>query len=69
MPLTGSGGAGRYPGTLLIQPDAHNGLTMPSVALVFQTQVLDKRDLILPLGTLDPVTLDQVVAMFHSLVS
>jgi mRNA-degrading endonuclease toxin of MazEF toxin-antitoxin module len=42
---------------------------MPSVALVFQIQVLDQRNLLQPLGVVDPTTLDQVVAMLHSLVS
>lgn len=69
VPLTGAGAAGRYPGTVLVQPDQQNGLTMPSVALVFQIQVLDQRNLLQPLGVVDPTTLDQVVAMLHSLVS
>ena len=35
IPLTGTQAATRFPGTLLVQPDAQNGLTVPSVALVF----------------------------------
>lgn len=36
VPLTGATGAVRFPGTLLLQPDAGNHLRKPSVALVFQ---------------------------------
>jgi mRNA-degrading endonuclease toxin of MazEF toxin-antitoxin module len=35
VPLTGTLAAARFPGTVTIQPDARNGLTIPSVALVF----------------------------------
>src|SRR4051794_15637050 len=35
VPFTGSPAALRFPGTLAVQPDGQNGLTVPSVALVF----------------------------------
>ncbi len=35
VPLTGEMAASRFAATLVIQPDAHNGLIIPSVALVF----------------------------------
>lgn len=43
VPFTGSRSALRFPGTVLVQPDGQNGLTAPSVALVFQTRALDQR--------------------------
>jgi mRNA interferase MazF len=39
VPLTGEMAASRFAGTLVIQPDSQNGLTVPSVALVFQRKV------------------------------
>ena len=57
MPLTSKLATLRFPATVLIQPDAQNGLSVPSVALVFQMRVwgngvlkLDK-PLDLPEGT------------------
>jgi mRNA interferase MazF len=57
-----------FPATLLVQPDGGNGLTVPSVALGFQMRAIDKRQLITHLGDLDPVTLDQVVALLDLLI-
>ena len=43
IPLTGNLLATRFAGTILIQPDVGNGLTQPSVALVFQIGALDRQ--------------------------
>jgi mRNA-degrading endonuclease toxin of MazEF toxin-antitoxin module len=67
VPLTGTPGATRFPGTLEINPDAQNGLTMRSVALVFQTRPVDKRDMVQRLGVVDSVTLDHVLALLKDL--
>jgi mRNA interferase MazF len=67
VPFTSSGTGRRYPGTLLVQPDGHNGLSVPSLALVFQMRVVDKRDCLRQLGTLDQQTLDQVFAILDQL--
>ena len=67
VPFTGSRGTVRFPGTVLVQPDGQNGLTMPSVALVFQLRALDKRDFVHLLGVLDPATLAQILAELDKL--
>ena len=67
VPLTGSLGANRFPGTLLVQPDGRNGLTIPSVALVFQLRSLDTQFCLRRLGVLDPTTLDQIFAELDKL--
>lgn len=67
VPFTSSGTTRRYPGTLLIQPDPQNGLSVPSLALVFQMRVVDKRDCVRQIGTLNPRTLDQVFAILGQL--
>src|SRR5262249_36627305 len=69
VPFTGSQGATRFPGTLLVQPDAQNGLTTSSVALVFQARALDKRDLVTRLGALDTGTLDQILDLLRQLIA
>ena len=61
VPFTGSRSATRFPGTVLVQPDGQNGLTVPSVALVFQMRALDKRHCLHRLGVLDAPTLDNIL--------
>jgi mRNA interferase MazF len=55
--------ASRFACTLLVQPDATNGLTVPSVALVFQVRVLDKRRLLRRLGDVSAAVLVQVQSL------
>jgi len=45
VPLTSQLAAQAFPGTFLIHPDSENGLTVTSVALVFQLRAIDKRRL------------------------
>jgi mRNA interferase MazF len=67
VPFTGSQSAMRFAGTVLVQPDGQNGLTVPSVALVFQMRALDQRSCLQRLGMLDAATLDQLFAELDKL--
>lgn len=67
VPFTSTMRATRFPGTLSVQPDQHNGVTVPSVALVFQLSALDKHNCIHHLGELDATRLDQVLALLDKL--
>ncbi len=58
----------RFPGTLLIQPTPQNGLLVPSVALVFQMRVLDKRYCLRRMGERDVATLSQIWALLDNLL-
>ena len=60
VPFTSSRNATRFPGTILVQPDGRNGLTVSSIALVFQMRALDKRYFLHRLGVLEAATLDQI---------
>src|SRR5437588_8911731 len=60
IPFTSNQAASRFASTLLVQPDAQNGLTVPSVALIFQLGPVDKRDCLHHLGSLDAQALDQI---------
>ena len=42
IPFPATQAALRFPGTLAVQPDGQNGLTVHSVALVFQLTAIDK---------------------------
>lgn len=67
VPFTSTQAAARFDGTLVVHPDNQNGLTVTSVALVFQLRAPDKRNCLQPLGVLDAATLDQVFAMLDQL--
>jgi mRNA interferase MazF len=67
VPFTSTKNATRFPGTVLVRPDGQNGLTVPSVALVFQLAAIDRSKCLQLLGVLDPVTLDQIFAELDKL--
>ena len=52
-PLTSQLAALRFPYTLRVEPSPDNGLSMPSVLLLFQLQVVDRRRLLRVLGALE----------------
>ncbi len=68
IPLTSQLAATRFPGTLVIEPDVHNGLTTTSVALVFQTRAIDRRRLGPRLGAIRTGQLDQLFQILDQLV-
>ncbi len=60
VPLTSQLAAQAFPGTFLIHPDSENGLTMTSIALVFQLRAIDKRRLRRMIGRLGTPHLAQL---------
>jgi len=64
IPCTTQQDALRFPGTVLLEPDANNGLRQPSVALVFQLTSLDKRFLGSRIGRL---TDEKLTALWEAL--
>ena len=69
VPFTGQIAASRFPGTVVVQPDGQNGLSVPSVALVFQLTAQDKQILLYRMGELAPDVLDQIVAIIQAMTS
>lgn len=53
IPITGQTSAKKFPHTILINPSKQNGLSNPSVILVFQLRALDKKRLRRKLGVLE----------------
>jgi mRNA interferase MazF len=68
IPFTSVMGTSRFTGTMVIQPNPQNGLTSPSVALVFQIRALDKRCFLRRMGELDQGTLDQLFELLDRLM-
>lgn len=68
VPFTSSPGAARFAGTMRVLPDGQNGLTMPSIALVFQARAIDKQDLAQRLGELDSTSLNNVYTLLDKLM-
>ena len=69
VPFTSNTTASRFAGTVVVQPDKVNGLTTPSVALVFKLRAIDKRDCTRRLGELDQATMAHVVSLIEALTS
>ena len=68
VPLTSQLGAQAFPSTFLIHPDAENGLTVPSVALVFQLRAIDKKRLRRKIGKLSAIHLTQLHQQIKALM-
>ena len=62
VPITSSVRATRFPFTVKIEPSAQNGLTLPSVAMVFQLRAMDRRRTIRKIGELESKYLAQIDA-------
>ena len=58
-PLTSQLSALRFPHTLRVEPSPENGLNMPSVILLFQLQVVDKRRALRVVGELEQRYVEQ----------
>ena len=69
IPMTSNLGALRYPHTLLIDPSIQNGLTVPSVLMVFQLRAIDKRRIGNRIGRLDQRHLQQLETEIRHLLS
>lgn len=60
VPLTGQLDALRFPHTIRVDPSEANGLTMPSVLLVFQLRAIDQNRILDKIGTLEQSYVDQL---------
>ncbi len=60
VPVTSTLRALRFPFTVRIEASASNGLTLPSVAMVFQLRAIDRRRVIRKLGQLEASDLAQI---------
>ncbi|BAY24075.1 MazF family transcriptional regulator [Calothrix sp. NIES-2100] len=62
VPVTSSLGALRFSFTVKIEPSEQNGLTLPSVAMVFQMRAIDRQRIIRKIGELESEYLAKVDA-------
>jgi mRNA interferase MazF len=68
VPLTSQLAAARFPGTLRIEPDDENQLSMTSVPLVFQLRAIDRRRLAGRLGRISSTQLERIYEMLDELL-
>lgn len=68
VPLTSNQTASRYPNTISINPTAENGLTQPSIALVFQLRSISKNRFKRHLGSLSLQDLNYINLDIRSLL-
>ena len=66
--LTSQQSALRFPATVPVTPSAANGLTLPSIAMVFQARALDRVRFKRKIGTLEDATLRIVLDELQMLV-
>jgi mRNA interferase MazF len=67
IPLTSQLDALRFPGPVLPEPDADNGLRRASVALVFQLTAIDRRYISNHIGNLSGRALDEIFSALDEL--
>ena len=67
VPLTSEMSATHFAGTRIVQPDEANGLTSPSVAMVFQTRALDRRRFVSRWGTLEAGVVEDFLQLLREL--
>ena len=60
VPFTSNLKSQRFPHTILIHPSKENGLTVPSVLLVFQLRAIDKHRMTRKIGCLEADSMDRV---------
>ncbi len=62
VPVTSALAALRFAFTVRIEPSSTNGLTLSSVAMVFQLRAIDRKRIIRKIGELEPKYLAQIDA-------
>ena len=67
VPLTSQLDALRFPGTVLVEPDADNGLRRASVALVFQLTAIDQRYLRDRVGKISHILINELFSALDEL--
>lgn len=68
VPMTSNLKLQNFAHTILIQPSPQNGLSMPSVLLIFQLRAIDKRRIKKTLGSLETDIMEQVNAEMKKLL-
>ncbi|MEQ8189433.1 MAG: type II toxin-antitoxin system PemK/MazF family toxin [Candidatus Eremiobacterota bacterium] len=69
VPLTSQLTAQTFPGTFVIYPDSENGLSMNSVALIFQIRSIDKKRLKRRIGRLNSFHLTRIYNNLKTLIN
>jgi mRNA interferase MazF len=61
-PITSNLNALRFAFSVRVEPSEENGLTLPSVVMVFQMRAIDKTRIVRKLGTLSPADMELIDA-------
>jgi mRNA interferase MazF len=60
VPITSNLATQKFPHTILVEPTAQNGLSVPSVLLVFQLRAIDKRRILKKIGVIGSSIMEHV---------
>jgi len=69
VPLTSQLAAARFAHTVRVQPTPGTGLSVESVALVFQITAIDRANVVEQLGAVAEEALDRVLAAIIAMIS
>jgi mRNA interferase MazF len=69
VPFTSQISAQRFAHTIIVQPSALNGLSVPSVLLIFQLRAIDKTRILKKIGQLESDVMNQVDIELRKLLS
>ena len=67
-PITSNLGALRFAFSVRVEPSPDNGLTSPSVVMIFQMRAIDKSRIIRKLGQLSPADMERIDAEIWSML-
>src|SRR5512133_1720783 len=65
--LTSQLAALRFPASIRVEPTPQNGLSVPSVAMVFQTRALDRSRFVQRIGSVSTEVLDAILSALDHL--
>ncbi len=68
VPITSALAARRFAFTIALEPSPMNGLTLPSIAMVFQMRAIDRKRIIRTIGRLEPKYLSQLDAEIRNML-
>ena len=69
IPCTSNEKAASYKGTLILKPSKENGLSVKTIALVFQLRAIDSKRVQKRIGTLSTTEYETVKKEIHKLVN
>jgi mRNA interferase MazF len=69
IPLTSNLASASFTGSIIVDPDSHNGLTLKSVILTHQVRSIDRKRIVATIGSLSDETIEIIEKELRSLLA